>query len=126
MIELKGNDRGVEARVHSVQNGTGHRHTVVRFDHRRRIGEHDRYGIALTDPALRKRGCQPPRALVKPTVRRALAPMDHRDMVGMDHGGPFEQCQGRQRLMIGRRLVEIAIVLGGHGVRRELVVPPRR
>ena len=52
VIELEGDDRGVEARVDGMQNCACHRHTEVAVQHGRRVGEHDRNGISNPNAML--------------------------------------------------------------------------
>jgi hypothetical protein len=42
---------GVEPRVQRIQHAAGHRHAIMAFEHRGRIGEQDGYRIALADAA---------------------------------------------------------------------------
>ena len=65
MIEDEGEDGGVEPRVEGVEHGAGHRHAVMRLEHRRRIGEHDGNGVAALDAAPGERRGELPRARIK-------------------------------------------------------------
>ena len=49
MLEHEGDGGGIEPGIDAVEHRTRHRHTVMRFDHRRGIGQHDRHRVALAD-----------------------------------------------------------------------------
>jgi hypothetical protein len=115
MIEREAEDRGIEPRVERIEDSAGHRHAVVRLDHRWRIGEHDRDGVAVFDAAARQRRRQLLRTRVEiPVVARQSA-VDDRRRVGIHLGGARQKGQRRQRLEIGRIAVEVGIVWRRHG-----------
>ena len=75
MVELEGDHRRVEPRVDRVQHGAEHRHAVMRLEHRRRVGEHHRDGVADADAAFRQAPRRAgARAHRNPRRRRAGAP----------------------------------------------------
>ena len=49
----EGDGGGVEPGVQRVEDGAGHRHAVMRLQHRRRVGRHHRHRIAGRDAARR-------------------------------------------------------------------------
>ena len=65
VVEREGDDRRVEPRVERVEHALRHRHAVMAFQHRRRIGEQHRHGVAALDAALAQRRGQPPRARIE-------------------------------------------------------------
>ena len=52
---VKRDDGGIEPGVEGVEHGAGHGDAVMRFQHRRRVGEHDRDRVAALDAALCER-----------------------------------------------------------------------
>ena len=52
MVQGKADGCRIKARVQGVENRPHHRHAVMAFQHRRRIGENCRNRIALLDPGL--------------------------------------------------------------------------
>ena len=65
MVEREGEDRGVEPGIEGIEDGAGHRHAVMGLEHRRRVGEHDRDGVAALDAAPRQRRGEPARARIE-------------------------------------------------------------
>ena len=105
-----------EAGVERVQHRPAHRHAVVAFEHRRRIGEHDRHRVAAHDPTLRQRGRELLRASVEVAVVSPEGPWANRQAFQKHLRGPLEECQRRQRLEVGGVSIEIAFVgRPGHG-----------
>ena len=68
VVEHEGDRRRVEAGVERVEHRAAHRHAVVAFEHRRRVGEHDRDRVAARDPAFAKRRGEPFRAGVEVAI----------------------------------------------------------
>ena len=56
VIEHEGDRRRVEASVERVEHGAAHRHAIVTFEHRGRVGEHDRDRVAAHEASLGERG----------------------------------------------------------------------
>ena len=69
---------GIEPRVDGVEHRAGHRHAVVAFEHRRRVGEHGRDRVAAPDAALRQRRGEPARARVELGVAAPQRAVDDR------------------------------------------------
>ena len=114
VVELEGDDGGVEAGIDGVEHRARHRHAVVAFEHRRRVGEHGRHGVAALDAALRQRGREPPRAGVELGVAAAQRAVDDRGLIGKHRGRPLQERQWRERLEVRGVAVEIGVV-GGLG-----------
>ena len=110
MIEREGVDRGVEPGVDGVEHRARHRHAVMAFEHRRRVGEHHRDGVAALDAALAQRRGEPPRAGIEVAIIAPQRAVDDGDVVGIDRGRALQELQRRQRLEIRRVAVEIDIV----------------
>ena len=98
VVEPEGDDRRVEPRVERIEHGARHRHAVMAFEHRRRVGEHDRDRVAAPDAALRQRRGEPARARVELAVGAPQRAVDDRDRVGEDARRALQECQRRQRL----------------------------
>ncbi len=114
MVELEGDDRGVEPGIDGVEHRGAHRHAVVAFEHRGGIGEDDRDGVAAADAALRQRRAEAARARVEIAVAPSQRPVDDRGVVGKHRGRPLQERQRRERLEVGGIAIEIDVV-GGHG-----------
>ena len=84
-----------EPGVDAVEHSPGERHPVMRLHHRRRVGQHDRHGIALADVARPKRRSEPARARAQlaPTLTRG--PVDQRKPLRKDIRGPVNETDGR-------------------------------
>ena len=101
---------GIEPRVERVEHGLAHRHAVVAFEHRRRVGEKDRHRVAAPDAALGQRRGELARARVELAITAPQRPVDDRGVVGKDRGRALEKAERRQRLVVGRVAVEIGVV----------------
>ncbi len=114
VIELEGDERRVEPGIDGVEHRAGHRHAVVAFEHRRRVGEHDRHGVAALDAAPRQRRGQLLRARVELGIVPPQIPMNDRSPVGKYRGGPLQERQRSQRLEVRGIPVEIDVVRRRH------------
>ncbi len=110
VIELERDHRGVEPGVDGVEHRAGHRHAVVAFEHRRRVGEHGRDGVAAGDAALRQGRREPARARIELGVAPAQRPVDDGGVVGKHRRRPRQERERRERLEIRRVAVEIEVV----------------
>jgi hypothetical protein len=110
VFELEGDNGGIEPGVDGVEHCPSHRHAVVAFEHRRRVGEHGGDGVAARDPALGERRRQLPRAGVEIGVAPAHGPMNDRGAVGKHGGRPFQERQRGERLEVRGVAVEISVV----------------
>ena len=115
MVEREGEDAGVEPRVEGVEHGAGHRHAVVRLDHGRRVGEHDRNRVAALDAAPRQRRCELFRARIELPVGRGAPAVDDRGHVRVDRCRARQEGQWREWLVVRRVAVEAGIVGRRHG-----------
>ena len=81
-------DRGrVEARVEGVEDGAAHRDTVVAFEHRGRVGEHDRYGVAANEASLGERGGEFLRSRVELAIAAAQRSVSNRQPIREHRSG---------------------------------------
>ena len=110
VVELEGDHRGVEPRVDGVEDGARHRHAVVAFEHRRRVGQHRRHRVAAADAALLQRRGELPRARVELAVAPPQRAVHDRGMIGKHGGRALQQRQRRQRLEVRRVAVEAGFV----------------
>ena len=78
VVEHEGERRRVEAGVERVEHRPAHRHAIVAFEHRRRVGEHDGDGVAAREAALRQRRGERLRTRVKLAIVAPKRPMDDR------------------------------------------------
>ena len=117
VAEAEGDRRRVEAGVEGVEHRPRHRHAVVALDHRGRVGEHHRHGVAAPDPPGGQRSGEAAAAGVELGVGAPQGPVDHRDLVREGAGRPLEIAQRGQRLVVGRNPVEVAVVdaVAAHG-----------
>ena len=110
VIEDEGDEGGVEPGVQRVEHGAGHRHAVMRFDQRRRVGEHHRDGVAALDAAARQRRRQLPSARIELPIIPGARAVNDRGGVGINFGGALQEGQRRQRLEIRRIAVEVNVI----------------
>ena len=110
MVEHEGERGRVEAGVERIEHRAAHWRAVVAFEHRGRVGEHDRDRVAAHDPALRQRGREPFRARVKVAIVAPEGPVRDREPVRKHRRRAFEEGQRCERLEVGVVAVEIAIV----------------
>ena len=82
MVEHEGDRGGIEAGIERVEHGAAHRHAVVAFEHRRRVGEHDRDRVAEDRAALGERGSELFRAGVELAVTATKGSMRDCDRSG--------------------------------------------
>ena len=118
VVERERDDGGVEPGVDRVEHGAGHGHAVVRFQHRRHIGQHHRHRIAALDAALDERRGKFFRAREKLAIGPGALAVDDRGLVRIDRGGARQERQRRQRLEIRRVAVEIGVIGCRHGFPR--------
>ena len=118
VVERERDDGGVEPGVDGVEHRAGHGDAVVRFEHRRRIGQHGRHRVAALDAALGERRGKFCRAREKLAIGPGALAVDDRGLVRIDRGGARQERQRRQRLEIRRVAVEIGVVGCRHGFPR--------
>ena len=110
MVELERDGCGIEPRVDGVEHRARHRHAVVAFQHRRRVGEHDRDGVTALDAALRQGRSEAARAGVKLAIAAPQRPVNDRGVIGKYRRRPFQERERRKRLEIRRTAIEIDVV----------------
>ena len=116
MIELEGDDGRVEPRVERMQDRLHHRHAEMRFQHGRRIGQHDGDGIALADARSGERRGELQRTAPEIAIGQPQVAMNHRDLVRIGLGGALKQGKRRQRLVVGGVAVEADLIDVGQGI----------
>ena len=109
VIELERDDGGIEPGVDGVEHGARHRHAVVAFQHRRRVGQHRRHRVASADAALAQRRGKLPRPRIELAVVPPQRTVHDRELVGKHRRRALQQRQRRQRLEIRRIAVEIGV-----------------
>ncbi len=93
----------VQPVVERVQHRAGHRHGVMRLEHRRHVRRQHRDRVAVPDAAPAQRVGEPAAALVELAIREAPRSrpspgrLDHRELVGINRGGAFEKAERGQR-----------------------------
>lgn len=110
VVEAEAEGLGIEAGVERVEHRARHRHAVMALDHRGRVGEQHRHGVAPADAAGLERRREAPAARVEIGIGTAQRPVDHRNAVRKGPGGPVEIGQRRQRLIISRIPIEIPVI----------------
>ena len=110
VIEHEGDRRCVEAGVERVEHGAAHRHAIMAFEHRRRIGEHGGDRVAADKASPHERGSELLRAGMELAVGAAKGPMRDRQPLRKHRRRPLEEGQRRERLKIGRVAIEIAVI----------------
>ena len=110
MVEREGDDSGVEARVQRVEDGAGHRHAVMAFEHGRGVRQHCRDGVVLSDAVLRQRRGEPARTGIELGIAAPERAVNDGRPAGKDRGGALQEGERRQRLEIGRVAVEIGVI----------------
>ena len=116
MVELEGDDGGVETGVERMQHRLGHRHAEMRLQHWRRVGQHHGDRVALADAVLLQRRGELQRAAPEIAVADALAAVDDGYVVGIRPCRALQIGERRQRLVVGRVPVEILFVRIAHPV----------
>ena len=110
VVEHEGDRGRVEAGIERVEHGAAHRHAIVAFEHRGRVGEHDRDRVAADKAALRERGSELFRAGVELAVVATKGAMRDRQPIGKHRRRALEKGQRRQRLKVGGVAIEIAVI----------------
>ena len=110
MVEHEGERLRVEAGVERIEHRAAHRHAIVAFEHRRRIGEHDRDRVAADDTAIHQRRGELFRPGVEVAIAAPEAPMHDRQPVGEHLRRALEKAQRRERLEVGGVAIETAFI----------------
>jgi hypothetical protein len=110
VIELKGNGLRIEPCVDGVQHCAGHRNAMVGFKHCGCVRQHHRNGIALADPCLDQRICQPLGAFQKRGIADPQRAVNDRDMIRVDQSCPLKMGQRCQRLVVRFISVKIGFI----------------
>ena len=119
VIEHEGDRGRVEASVERVEHSAAHRHAVMTFEHRGRVGEHDRDRVAANEASPGEGGGELLRSRVELAIAAAQRPVSDRQPVRKHRSCALEEGERRQRLKIGGIAIEIAII-GRKGHRAEL------
>ena len=109
VLEDEGDGGGIEADVQGIENGPGHRHAVMRLQHRRRVGAEDGHGVVATDPAPGQRARQT--ATAGAGLAPAVAPLavDDPGALREDGGTPGKEVDRRQRRVVGRSPSQVTV-----------------
>ncbi len=110
VVEHEGDRLAVEARVERIEHAAGHRHAEVTFDHLRRVRQHGRDRIAAADPGTHQRRRELARTRVGVRPRVAALAMHDRKLPRPDLGRARDQRQRRQRRVVRRVAIEVAVV----------------
>ncbi len=91
MFKNESNRFGIKARVHSIENRTGHGHPEVGLKHRRYIWRYNRYGITGTNAALLQSAGQPSatRMGLRPSMTNSVC--HQRNLIGIDQRRSFQK-----------------------------------
>ena len=118
VVEAEGQRRCVEPGIEGVEHAPRHRHAVVALEHLGGVGQQYRHGVAAPDAARRQRRGEAPAAGVERAIAPAQPSVDDGGVIGKHPRRPVEIAQRRQRLIVGRVLVEIPVVDAVAGHRR--------
>ena len=110
VIELPGDERGVEAGVERVEDRVQGRHRVVRLDHLGRVVKHRADGRAASDAERAQRRRQPRRTIARLAPGVAALPVDDGLEVAEDLGAALDEAGRRERDEIRRGLVQSLLV----------------
>ena len=110
VLEHEGDRLRVEARVQRVEDRARHGYAEMALEHFRGIREHRSDRVADADSPTRERGSEPPAARIGLGPRGAARSVNDREMSGIDVGGALDESQRRQGRVVGRVLVETALV----------------
>ncbi len=91
MIENESDRFRIEADVKRVQHRTRHGYAEVGLVQRRHVRCHDGNGVPWTDAALGERRRQAPAARIGLQPGESLIAMDHRRVIRIDSGRPFDE-----------------------------------
>ena len=102
MLQDEGDGPGVQPDVQGVQHTAHHGHAVVGLQHRRGVGRHDGDAIPASEAAAFQGRCQALRALEKLGIGKALAAVDHRQLVRVDRRRPLQEGDAEERRRVRR------------------------
>jgi hypothetical protein len=120
MVEGEAEDSRIEPGVERVEDGAGHGDPIMGLDHRRGVRQHDRDGIAASDPVLCERRGETAGAGIERGIGPAPCAVHDRRPVGKHRRGALEKAQRRQRLEVRGIAVEVDLVNLGHGGSRRV------
>ena len=93
VIENIGDGFGFEAHVQGVEDSACHRHTMMRLQHRRRVGQHGGNRVAWLDAMFDQGGCQTARALAQSSIVSAVGSVDDGQPVRKHVRRPLEKAE---------------------------------
>ena len=111
----------IQPDVDRAQHCAEHRHGIMRLQHLRNVGGHDRHGFTLADAGTRKCRCQPTSTLQELRVGVASLAMDHRDAWPVRARRAYQKRHRRQRHIIRRSAIEILFVDGHDAVLAQVI-----
>ena len=121
MLQDERNRCRIQPDVDRAQHRAEHRHGIMRLQHLRNVGGHDRHGFTLADAGTRKCRCQPTRTLQELRIGVASLAMDHRDARSVHARRAYQERHRRQRHIIRRSAIEILFVDGHDAVLAQVI-----
>ena len=116
VVENEGERGGIETGVESIEDRAAHRHAVMAFQHRRRVGEHGGDRVAALEFSFGERGGELLGSAVEAAVVAPKPAVNDRGPIGKHRRGAFEEAERGQRLKIGGVAVQIVVITRlGHG-----------
>lgn len=100
VLQHEGNGLRIQTHIQSIEDRAGHRHTEVRFEHRRDVGQHDRHRIALAYAPPAERTGQASAALIGLLPVAPHSAVDHRWILTVDRGRTLDEAQWREGNMV--------------------------
>ena len=116
MLEDVRDGRRLEPIVDAVEHRARHRHAKVRFQHRRRVRQHGRDGVARRHATSDERRGQLARPRPECRIGRAHVAVDPGDALGVDVTRAFDEADRGERRMIRRIAVETHLVRAVRGM----------
>ena len=110
MVEDKGEGGSIETRVQRVEHAARHRHAVMRIEHRRRVGKHDRDRVAFLQTLPGKRRGETARACVVIGVGKTLRAVDDGGARRKDARRALKKAERGEGLVVRRVALQILII----------------
>src|SRR4029077_5217468 len=96
--------------IERVEHRAAHRHSIMTFEHRGGVGEHDRDRIAANETPLAERGGELLRSCMKLAVIATKRSVNDREPIRKHCCRALKKGQWRQGLKIGGIAVEVVII----------------
>ena len=114
MVEDEGDGLGIEADVEGVEHAARHGHAEVAFVKLGRVGTHHRHSIAKANAVARQHRGELAAAGIGLGPTPAQIAMNHGRALGIDGGAALDEGERAEHLVVGRDLVEVALIGVGH------------